>query len=97
MGFVMPLVFQPVQNMSPTNYLDFADGPGPSMIPGTTSIGQFSKDLAFELYAVVPEPATLPAGDCRAGGRALVPPTFNVCLIRVPVCISITFGLGDDS
>ncbi len=42
----------------PVNYLDDADGPG--SIPGTIggNIGQFSKDLAFELYTV-PEPATL--------------------------------------
>lgn len=35
-------------NMSPTNYIDIIDGP-----PG---IGQYSKDLAFEIYTV-PEPA----------------------------------------
>jgi hypothetical protein len=42
----------------PVNYLDETDGPG--NIPGTIggNIGQFSKDLAFELYTV-PEPATL--------------------------------------
>lgn len=56
MGFVMPQVFQ--QNFAETHYLDFADGPGPSPIAGTTHIGQFSKDLAFELYTVVPEPTT---------------------------------------
>ncbi len=58
MGFMMPQVFQPVANMSPTNYLDFADGPGPGPIPGTTNIGLFSKDLAFELYTIVPEPTS---------------------------------------
>jgi hypothetical protein len=56
-GFLMPLVFQPPQNMSPTNYLDFADGPA-ALIPGAVGISQFSKDLAFELYTV-PEPTTL--------------------------------------
>lgn len=56
-GYLMPDIFQPFQNMSPTHYLDFADGPGPGPIPGALSIGQFSKDLAFELYTV-PEPAT---------------------------------------
>jgi hypothetical protein len=57
MGLVMPLVFQPFQNMSPTHYLDFADGPGP--IPGAVGgIGQFSKDLAFELYTI-PEPTSV--------------------------------------
>jgi hypothetical protein len=35
---------------TPTHYLDIADGP--------IGIGQFSKDLAFELYTI-PEPATL--------------------------------------
>ena len=34
-GFLMPQVFQPPTSMSPTNYLDFADGPGP--IPGTNT------------------------------------------------------------
>lgn len=57
-GFIMPQVIQPVASMFPTNYLDLADGPGPSGIPGTTNIGQFSKDLAFELYTVVPEPTS---------------------------------------
>lgn len=57
-GLLMPLVFQPDVNMQPTNYLNLADGPGP--IPGTNwpGIGTFSKDLAFEIYTVVPEPAT---------------------------------------
>lgn len=55
-GFQSPIIFQ--QNYQPTNYLNGIDGPGP--IPGTTfpGIGQFSKDLAFEIYTVVPEPAT---------------------------------------
>jgi hypothetical protein len=50
-----PIVFQ--TNMSPTFYVDGADGPGPNgAIPG---IGSHSKDLAFEIYAVnIPEPAT---------------------------------------
>ncbi|HJS06283.1 MAG TPA: PEP-CTERM sorting domain-containing protein, partial [Pirellulales bacterium] len=45
----------------PTRYLPLADGP-----PG---IGEFSKDLAFELYTV-PEPATwalLMSGAASAG------------------------------
>jgi len=42
--------------MGPTNYVDGLDGPGPDPLQG--GIGQFSKDLAFELYTV-PEPATL--------------------------------------
>jgi hypothetical protein len=42
---------------TPVDYLDGADGPGP--IPGLHGgIGQFSKDLAFELYTI-PEPATM--------------------------------------
>ena len=44
----MPLVDQ--AGYQPTRYLALADGP-----PG---IGEFSKDLAFELYTIVPEPAT---------------------------------------
>jgi len=41
----------------PTNYLPLIDGP--------EQIGQYSKDLAFELYTLVPEPVgcgTLVAG-----------------------------------
>jgi hypothetical protein len=45
-GQIMPVITQ--DNYQPTRYLPEADGPGP--------IGQFSKDLAFELYTV-PEPA----------------------------------------
>jgi hypothetical protein len=48
MGQIMPLIDQ--AGYQPTRYLPFADGP-----PG---IGEFSKDLAFELYTIVPEPAT---------------------------------------
>ncbi|MEX2310585.1 MAG: hypothetical protein WD738_23665 [Pirellulales bacterium] len=47
MGEIMPRVEQ--GEFRPTEYLPFADGP-----PG---IGEFSKDLAFELYTV-PEPAS---------------------------------------
>jgi hypothetical protein len=47
MGQIMPIVEQ--GGFQPTRYLALADGP-----PG---IGEFSKDLAFELYTV-PEPAT---------------------------------------
>jgi hypothetical protein len=47
MGQIMPVVFQDLYQ--PTRYLEDADGPPP--------IGQFSKDLAFELYTV-PEPGT---------------------------------------
>ncbi len=55
MGIVMPDIFQ--ANMSPQFYIDGVDGPA-SSIPGTHGIGQFSKDLAFELYTVVPEPSS---------------------------------------
>ncbi len=49
-----PIIVQ--DNMLPTFYLDNIDGPG-GAIPGTAGIGQYSKDLAFELYTVqVPEP-----------------------------------------
>jgi hypothetical protein len=48
MGLIMPIVEQ--RNFQPTRYLNLADGP-----PG---IGEFSKDLAFELYTV-PEPSTI--------------------------------------
>jgi hypothetical protein len=55
-GFVMPDVTQPFQNMSPTHYVNGLDGP--FILGTTTGISQFSKDLSFELYTVVPEPAT---------------------------------------
>lgn len=55
-GFSSPLVFQPPQNMQPTNYLDLVDGPG--LTPNGVNIGSFSKDLAFELYTTVPEPTS---------------------------------------
>lgn len=48
MGQIMPIIDQ--AGYQPTRYQPFADGP-----PG---IGEFSKDLAFELYTV-PEPATI--------------------------------------
>ncbi len=54
-GTSMPGVVQ--SNMSPQFYRDGIDGP-PGGIPGTHGIGRFSKDLAFELYTVVPEPAS---------------------------------------
>ena len=47
MGQIMPLIDQ--AGFQPTRYLNLADGP-----PG---IGEFSKDLAFEIYTI-PEPAT---------------------------------------
>jgi hypothetical protein len=47
MGQIMPLVDQ--AGYQPTRYQPLADGP--------PAIGEFSKDLAFELYTV-PEPAT---------------------------------------
>lgn len=58
-GYTTPIVFQPgPPNMQPTNYLDGIDGPGISPVPGAPHIGQFSKDLAFELYTTVPEPSS---------------------------------------
>jgi hypothetical protein len=49
MGEIMPQIDQ--AGYQPTRYLALADGP-----PG---IGEFSKDLAFELYTMqIPEPAT---------------------------------------
>jgi PEP-CTERM motif-containing protein len=47
MGQIMPIIDQ--AGYQPTRYLALADGP--------PAIGDFSKDLAFELYTV-PEPAT---------------------------------------
>ncbi len=48
---------QPVATMTPTNYLDGIDGPAGGAV-GALGIGAFSKDLAFELYTIVPEPST---------------------------------------
>ena len=48
---------QPVQTMTPTRYIDGVDGPA-GLVAGALGIGAFSKDLAFELYTVVPEPGT---------------------------------------
>jgi hypothetical protein len=47
MGPVMPVIDQ--SEYRPTRYLPLADGP--------QQIAEFSKDLAFELYTIVPEPA----------------------------------------
>jgi hypothetical protein len=47
MGQIMPVIDQ--SGYEPTRYMPLADGP--------REIGQFSKDLAFELYTIVPEPA----------------------------------------
>ncbi len=52
---IMPDVVQPFANMVPTHYVNGLDGPG---VPGAIGIAQFSKDLAFELYTVVPEPTS---------------------------------------
>lgn len=40
-----------------THYVNFLDGPGPTINPQSFGIGRFSKDLAFELYTI-PEPTT---------------------------------------
>jgi hypothetical protein len=48
MGQVMPVIDQ--AGYQPTRYMPLADGP--------REIAEFSKDLAFELYTIVPEPAT---------------------------------------
>jgi hypothetical protein len=45
-------------DMIATKYVDYVDGPGPLTGIPFRGISQFSKDLAFELYAV-PEPSTL--------------------------------------
>ena len=46
---IMPLVDQPF--WTPTHYVPLVDGPD--------AIGQFSKDLAFELFTTVPEPSAM--------------------------------------
>jgi hypothetical protein len=48
MGEIMPVIDQSLY--APTRYVPLADGP--------EQIGQYSKDLAFELYTLVPEPAS---------------------------------------
>jgi hypothetical protein len=79
-GLIMPDVVQPFANMSPTHYVDGLDGPG---MPGTVGIDQFSKDLAFELYTVVPEP-----GSCLLALFGLVGATACRRCKRVDVCDS---------
>ena len=56
---IMPEVAQREESMMPNYYLDGIDGFGPGMPTGTDhgGIGQFSKDLAFELFTI-PEPTT---------------------------------------
>jgi len=53
-GYLSPFIDQ--QNMLPQKYVDFADGPGFGNA-ASPPISAFSKDLAFEIYTVVPEPA----------------------------------------
>lgn len=53
-GYLTPFIDQ--QNMLPQKYVDFADGPGVGNA-ASPPISAFSKDLAFEIYTVVPEPA----------------------------------------
>ncbi len=60
-GLIMPLVTQ--GNYQPTRYLPLADGP--------RQIGNFSKDLAFELYTIVPEPTTCLLLVCGCIGLAI--------------------------
>jgi hypothetical protein len=48
MGQIMPVIDQSLY--APTHYVPIADGP--------EQIVQYSKDLAFELYTLVPEPAS---------------------------------------
>jgi len=52
-------VVQFLPTFQPENYIDNLDGPGNNLIPGFQGISQFSKDLAFELYTQIPEPASL--------------------------------------
>ena len=69
MGQIMPLVDQ--AGYQPTRYLALADGP-----PG---IGEFSKDLAFELYTR-PRTGNLRSDRHRTGGRRRDPPPPH-CMI----------------
>jgi hypothetical protein len=50
-----PRVIQDPIAFQPTQYVNDVDGPGPFPF-GIPGIGSYSKDLAFELYTVVPEP-----------------------------------------
>jgi hypothetical protein len=87
-NFLMPQVFQPPTNMQPTNYLDFADGPA-SVIPGTTGIGLFSKDLAFTLFTRVPEPAS-----CALFGLAAIGFAARRRFFRAPPTQTTPWGGG---
>lgn len=57
-------------NMSPQRYVDFADGPGLSAT-GIPGISSHSKDLAFQLFTIVPEPATCALLACSLLGLAM--------------------------
>ena len=50
-------------NFEPTTYVDNVDGP--------TGISSYSKDLAFQLYTVVPEPTSMAVVTVMAGGLVL--------------------------
>lgn len=62
---IVQQVDQPISSFMPTRYVNDVDGP-----PG---IRGFSKDLAFELYSIVPEPAA---------GMLLVAGLFGAAMLR---------------
>jgi hypothetical protein len=61
-------VFQDLMSFNDEFYVNGLDGPPAGVVPGFQGIGSFSKDLAFELYTVVPEPgACLLVVSCMLG------------------------------
>jgi hypothetical protein len=49
-------VIQHLVTFNDEYYIDGLDGPGANVVPGFQGISKYSKDLAFELFTVVPEP-----------------------------------------
>jgi hypothetical protein len=55
-------------NINPTNYIQI---PGQVPIDGPPGIQQYSQDLSFELYTIVPEPSTFILLMLGSGGMAM--------------------------
>lgn len=57
-------VNQSLLTFNDENYVNGLDGPPAGVVPGFNGIASFSKDLAFNLYTVVPEPTSLTILGC---------------------------------
>jgi len=63
-GLTVQQVTQHLVTFNDENYVNGWDGPAAGVVPGFNGIGSFSKDLAFNLYTVVPEPSSLASLGC---------------------------------